>query len=148
MQMQPSAILWLTLLVCPAAQAGELMLPEAGAYRVIYRLEVPHVERFAIDASVTVCAGSRAMIPVVLSGNNPLSRCPARNVVRTESRLSFDIVCPGRPNDRSEAKAFYTLHPGGIQGRIAMVMGGKNMTFVEVQSWRHIGACDRLARRG
>jgi hypothetical protein len=32
--------------------------------------------------------------------------------------------------------------PGAFEGRIAMVMGGKNMTMTEVQSGRRVGGCD------
>jgi hypothetical protein len=127
-----------------AAAPSHAATMEPGAYRVTYRLEVPHVEQFAIDMVTTLCA--REPLPRVLSGNNPLAHCPARNIRRQGDDLSFDIVCPGRRNDSARAAAVFTLKPGRLEGRIHMVMGGKNMTFVEVQSWRRIGACDRLAR--
>jgi len=75
----------------------------------------------------------------VLSGNNPLSKCPASHIHQSDESLSFDIRCEGR--DGAKAKAFYKLKPDGFQGRIAMIMGGKNMTFVEVQTGRRAGSC-------
>jgi hypothetical protein len=128
------------------ALAGEGVRP--GRYEVIYRLEVPHVERFAVDAVASICvappAGNPRTLPV-LSPNNPLSVCPARNARIAGGMLSYDIYCPGRRNDRSEAHAVFALGPDRFAGRIHMKMGGKNMTFVEVQSGRRTGNCD-LAR--
>jgi hypothetical protein len=132
--------LWL-LLAAGHAQAAML---EPGAYRVTYRLEVPHVERYARDAETTICA-SRDMPPGVLSGNNPLAHCPINHVVLAEDGFNFEIHCPGRLNDSARASASYRWNQGRLEGRIQMVMGGKNMTFVEVQSWRRIGGCARLA---
>jgi Na+-translocating ferredoxin:NAD+ oxidoreductase RnfG subunit len=132
------------LLFAPCAGAEKPAAMTQGMYRVTYRLEVPHVERFATDAETTVCAGSA---PRVLSGNNPHSQCPARNLERAGNHLMFDIVCPGRSNDRAQAHAVFTVAPDRLDGRIHMVMGGKNMTYVEVQSWRRIGGCPRLARQ-
>jgi hypothetical protein len=131
---------WLSLAGGPA-EAGVI---EPGAYQVTYRLEVPHVERFARDADTTVCAGA-ATLPGVLSGNNPLAHCPAGSMTRLTNGFTFEIHCPGRLYDSSRAKASYRWTDGGLEGRIEMVMGGKNMTFVEVQSWRRIGGCARLA---
>jgi hypothetical protein len=54
--------------------------------------------------------------------------------------LRFDILCEGR--GAAWASAVYRLMPDAFEGRIAMVMGGKNMTMTEVQSGRRIGACD------
>ena len=75
----------------------------------------------------------------MLSGNNPLARCPASNVRRDGAILRFDILCEGR--GVAWARAVYTLEPGAFEGRIAMVMGGKNMTMTEVQTGRRIGPC-------
>ncbi len=116
---------------------------QAGTYAVTFRLEVPHVEAFAVDQTTTVCiknlnGDSSVSIPV-LSGNNPLSRCPAKNIRTEAGALTFDIICPGR--DGALAHARYTLKAGTFSGRIAMKMGGKNMTFVEVQSGRRTGNC-------
>ncbi|HSA80343.1 MAG TPA: DUF3617 family protein, partial [Geminicoccaceae bacterium] len=68
------------------------------------------------------------------------AKCPARNVRREGATLSFDILCDGR--GAAKAHAVYTLKPGAFAGRIAMVMGGKNMTMTEVQAGRRIGSCD------
>lgn len=131
-----------------ASQALAAML-EPGAYQVTYRLEVPHVERFANDSETMVCAGE-STLPGVLSGNNPLAHCPALKFERRPGGFAFEIACPGRVNDASRAGASYRWTGDRLEGRIRMVMGGKNMTFVEVQTWRRIGTCDRLAeaRRG
>jgi hypothetical protein len=131
------------LALATSASAGEGVRP--GRYEVTYRLEVPHVERYAVDATADVCvapaAGALRTLPV-LSPNNPLSACPARDARIAGDALVFDIFCPGRRNDRAEAHAVFALGPDRFEGRIHMKMGGKNMTFVEVQSGRRTGNCD------
>ena len=127
-----------------AAQAEpKKTLPEAGAYEVRVRLELPNVQHRAAT-SVTICfphaGGSNGAPFPVLSGNNPLARCPAGNVRQDGAVLRFDIRCEGR--GAASARAVYTLKPGAFEGRIAMVMGGKNMTMTEVQSGRRVGGCD------
>ena len=126
-----------------AAQAGqgEALLQE-GAYEVQVRLELPNVLSRGPDSTITIClpyGGANGALPV-LSSNNPLARCPASNVERDGATLRFDIICEGRGAAR--ARAAYKLMPGAFEGRIAMVMGGKNMTMTEVQSGRRIGVCD------
>jgi hypothetical protein len=117
-------------------------LPQPGAYEVRVRLEMPNVQHRA-GTTATICfpyAGGANGAPFpVLSGNNPLARCPASNIRRDGAVLRFDILCEGRGAAR--AQAVYTLEPGAFEGRISMVMGGKNMTMTEVQIGRRIGPC-------
>ena len=124
------------------ARADQLSL-RSGAYEVTARLELPHLERWAIDRTTTICvraARSEGEIPVpVLSTNNPFADCSTANLVMDDAALQYDIVCPGRGAAR--AHATYTLAPGTFAGRIAMVMGVKNMTMVEVQLARRLGDC-------
>jgi hypothetical protein len=124
------------------AGQGEALLQE-GAYEVQVRLELPNVLSWAATASAaTVCLpydGTNGALPV-LSSNNPLATCPASNVERDGATLRFDVLCEGRGAAR--AHAVYKLMPEAFEGRIAMVMGGKNMTMTEVQSGRRIGSCD------
>src|SRR5437660_12550131 len=98
-----SVALWL-LLFCPALpaaapalQPGSAALPD-GAYEVVSRLELPHVERWAIDQITTVCimASERAGgVPIpVLSANNPFAECAATNFVASGTSVEYDIVCP------------------------------------------------------
>ena len=126
-----------------AAQAEQKeTLPQAGAYEVRVRLELPNVQ-YRAASTATICipyAGGANGAPFpVLSGNNPLASCPAGNIRRDVASLSFDILCQGRGAARG--RAVYTLMPGAFEGRIAMVMGGKNMTMTEVQTGRRIGPC-------
>lgn len=119
------------LLLCAAAG------PVPGAYEVQVVLELPHVSGGAAQA-VRVCVGEE-FAPKVLSANNPLAGCPSYNSRRDGDRLRFDIVCPG--GNAARAKATFTLAPDGYRGRIAMTMGGKNMTMTEAQSAHRIGDC-------
>ena len=125
------------------ARAEEAEL-RGGSYAVTYRLEIPHVENWAINKSTTICVpdtdGASGPPLPVLSGNNPLARCPVRNIERDGATLRYEIACPGR--NEARARAVYALTPGGFKGRIAMVMGAKNMTMIEVQVGRRLGRCD------
>ena len=139
-----SAIILLGALagVAHAGQEGALL--QAGAYEVEVRLELPNVVNWAATKTTTICipyvAGPSAAPLPVLSDNNPLAQCPARNVERTGATLRFEIVCAGR--NAARARAVYTLMPQEFKGRIAMVMGGKNMTMTEEQRGRRLGSCD------
>jgi Protein of unknown function (DUF3617) len=119
------------------------LLPRSGAYEITTRLELPHLERWAIDRTATIClpaARSDREIPVpVLSANNPFAKCIAANLAADGATLQYDIVCAGR--DAARAHAVYTLAPGRFAGRVAMVMGAKNMTMIEVQRARRLGDC-------
>src|SRR5262245_22628500 len=135
------------LLMPPAGRilADPLPLP-VGRYEVTSRLELPHLERWAIDRTTTLCmSGADNAIPVpVLSVNNPFEKCTAANLAAGDATLSYDIVCPGR--DTARAHAVYALAAGAFAGRVAMVMGAKNMTMTEVQRARRIGDCAPAAR--
>jgi hypothetical protein len=127
-----------------SAQAGQgEALLQAGTYEVQVRLELPNVLSWTAAASTaTVCLpadGANGALPV-LSSNNPLAKCPASNVERDGAALRFDIFCPGR--NAARGRAAYRLMPEAFEGRIAMVMGGKNMTMTEVQTGRRVGRCD------
>lgn len=124
------------------AQAEDIAL-EQGAYEVAVRLELPHVEDAGAQKVTTICIDKadpgRTFGLVVLSDNNPLRHCPASNVHHEGDTLTFDIKCPG--GNAAIASAKYTLLGQRFDARIAMKMGGKNMTMTEVQSGHRAGAC-------
>jgi hypothetical protein len=112
-----------------------------GSYEVEVRLELPHLEDWAVKKRATICisdADSRRGL-AVLSGNNPLAKCPASNVRQDGDTLTFDIICEGR--NAARASAEFLLASERFRGRIAMVMGGKNMTMTETQVGRRTGTC-------
>jgi Protein of unknown function (DUF3617) len=123
------------------AAAKQQTVLATGSYEVEVRLELPHLEEWAVTKLATVCItddeASRGL--VVLSDNNPLATCPISNVRQDGEILSFDIRCEGR--NAARASATFSLAPQQFRGRIAMVMGGKNMTMTETQVGRRIGAC-------
>jgi len=128
---------------CLGAKAAAL---EPGEYEVRVRLELPHLENTAATKLARICVnGGYSSAPglVVLSDNNPLTRCPASNIRENGGILSFDIVCPGVNAALGSAK--FTIHAQGFEGAIAMKMGGKNMTMTERQSGRRVGNCNRAA---
>ena len=118
-----------------------------GSYDITARLELPHLERWSVDKTSIICLpsirrGDELPIPVV-SANNPFQKCTAANLTADGPRLEYDIVCPGR--GAAKGHATYTLSPDKFSGRVAMVMGGKNMTMTEVQQARRIGECSPAA---
>ena len=123
--------------------ADPLLSLSGGMYEVTSRLELPHLERYAIDKKTRICLFNQEQndaIPLpVLSDNNPFAKCSAANLTTDNDTLQYDIVCPGRGAAR--AHAIYELGPGKFTGRIAMVMGGKNMTMTEVQHAKRVGDC-------
>jgi hypothetical protein len=138
-----SALISVAVVAVVARADQDEALLQPGSYEVEVRLELPNVVNWAGKKTTTICVAnaegtSDSPFPV-LSDNNPLATCPARNVQRNGAMLSFDIACPGR--DGARARAVYTLMPRGFEGRIAMVMGSKNMTMTETQVGRRIGAC-------
>ena len=141
----------LALAVAPPV-LGESRIDEAslpvGSYAITTRLELPHLERWAIDKTRTIClsgpaAGGHIPIPI-LSENNPYATCAAANLVIDQGKLEYDVLCPGRGS--AKAHATYVLGTGHFVGRVAMVLGGKNMTMTEVQHARRVGDCSSERR--
>jgi len=141
------AVLTLSLIIARSALC-ETRIPQAalphGSYQITTRLELPHLERWAIDKTTMICLSGRAatrQIPIpILSANNPYAACAAANVVIDNGKLEYDVVCPGR--DAAKAHASYSFQSDDFAGRVAMVLGGKNMTMTEVQHGRRIGECE------
>ena len=131
------------LMAVEFAGAGSAALPD-GAYEVVSRLELPHVERWAVDQITKICImGSERpdAVPIpVLSANNPFAECAAANFVARGASVEYDIVCPGRASATAHAR--YMIAPAGFTGRVAMVMAAKNMTMTEVVRGRRLGDCD------
>lgn len=139
-----SATIFAIMLTRPLYPAhADPFSPRSGSYEITARLELPHLERWAIDKIATIClpsVGSSGQIPVpLLTANNPFAKCTAANLVSDGATLQYDIVCPGR--GAAKAHATYMLSPDKFSGNVAMVMGAKNMTMTEVQRARRVGDC-------
>ena len=153
-----SRALFSTILLLMVAQPqplrAEPLWPLSGSYEITARLELPHLERWGVDKIAVLClSNSRGPneIPVpVVSANNPFAKCSATNLVTDGSKLEYDVACPERGAARGHA--VYELSANAFTGRIAMVMGAKNMTMTEVQRARRIGECSPpklgLVKRG
>jgi hypothetical protein len=137
------AIVLFAILAQPQLLRAEPRSPRGGFYEITARLELPHLERWGVDKTTTICLPSSRggdEIPVpVLSANNPFAKCTAANLMADGSKLEYDIVCPERGAARGHAA--YELSANVFSGRVAMVMGAKNMTMTEVQHARRIGEC-------
>ena len=141
-----SAVVFVTVVADTAAEPA-VSAPPAGDYVVEVRMEIPNVDAWSWKSTRRVClpnAGANLPIPV-LSPNNPFGNCSAANIEGSGTRLAYDIVCEGRGAAR--AHAVYAVLPDGFTGRIAMVLGAKNMVMREVQAGRRVGSCDLAAER-
>jgi hypothetical protein len=131
---------------------GQTRIDEAslpvGSYAITARLELPHLERWAIDKTTTICLSGHAaagQMPIpILSANNPYATCAVANLVIDRGKLEYDVVCPGRGS--AKAHATYVLAADHFAGRVTMVMGGKNMTMAEVQRAQRVGDCSSPRR--
>ena len=119
------------------------VLPD-GAYEIVSRLELPYVERWAVDKTTRSClsnASNAGDLPIpVVSANNPFANCAAANLAVSGASVEYDIVCPGRAS--AKAHASYMTTQDGFSGRVAMVMAAKNMTMTEVVRAHRLGECD------
>jgi hypothetical protein len=127
----------------PQSSRAEPRSPQGGIYEITARLELPHLERWGVDKATTICLPNIRgddEIPVpVLSASNPFAKCTVANLMSDGPKLEYDIVCPGR--GAAKGRAVYILSANTFSGRVAMVMGAKNMTMTEVQHARRIAEC-------
>jgi hypothetical protein len=135
-----------TAMAVTTALAEERSSLLSGEYEVRLRFELPHAEDVAVSKTARICVTEDADTQglIVLSDNNPLSRCPPSNIRRDGQSLTFDLICAG--HNQAVARASFALRGDRFDGVIAMKMGGKNMTMTERQSGRRIGACSQVPR--
>ena len=131
-----------------AAVAEEGHGLRSGLYEIEYSLELPHLERYAIVRSATFCIDARRHafgppIPV-MGANNAFEGCAVENLRSSGSFMAYDIACRGR--DAARAHALYRKDGDTFKGRVAMIMGAKNMTMTEVQAGRRLGNCSLAAQ--
>jgi hypothetical protein len=139
-----SAFFLCALALQPYSSRAASLWPQSGSYQMTVRLELPHLERWGVDKTTVVCLPSSQSegIPVpVLSANNPFAKCTATNLIIEGPKVEYDIVCPER--GAAKGHAVYAFSADTFYGRIAMVMGAKNMTMTEIQHGRRIGECRR-----
>ena len=129
------------------ASGEERMRPQPGSYELLARLELPHLERWAVNKMTTVCLPSSSWedeLPVpIVSANHPFAKCSVANVAIDGPKLEYDIVCPQRGSAKGHAS--YLFSAGTFSGRVGIVLGGKNMTMTEVQQGRRVGNCGTTA---
>src|SRR6516225_4706710 len=116
--LSPAILLAMSMLGQPART--EPYLPHGGSYEITARLELPHLERWAVDKAMIICltgsrSGGELPIPVV-SANNPFAKCATANLTTDGSKLEYDIVCPGR--GAASGYASYILSPDKFSGRV------------------------------
>ena len=101
------ATIVLSIVAQPQLLRASPLSPPSGSYELTARLELPHLERWGVDKTTTICLSSSRgpdEIPVpVVSANNPFAKCSATNLVADGSRLEYDIVCRERGSARGHA---------------------------------------------
>ncbi len=134
----------IALFVAGELNAAEFPLEE-GLYVVHFRLELPHLETFAVDRKAMVCIDHKSFwqsappIPL-LSQNNIFSGCQIKNIWQTKKKsFGYDIECGGR--GAAKARAVYVPAIDAFRGRISIMQGAKNMTMAEIQRGRRLGHC-------
>jgi len=136
-------IAFLSVASQPQFLGASPLSPRSGSYELTARLELPHLERWGVDKTTTICLsngrGSHEIPVPVVSANNPFAKCSAANLIADGSKLEYDIVCPERGS--AKGHAVYKISSDAFTGHIAMVMGAKNMTMTEVQHARRVGEC-------
>lgn len=118
-----------------------------GSYEITARLELPHLERWAVDKTTIICLppsleDDKLPIPIV-SANNPFAKCSPANLLLQTRAVEYDIICPGR--GAAKGHAVYLISNDTFSGRVAMVLGAKNMTMTELQEGRRTGNCAPFA---
>jgi hypothetical protein len=113
--------------------------PQSGSYEVTAGLELPHLDRWSLDKTTIFCLRDSPSSKTVLSANNLFAKCAAGNLVIDGPKLEYDIGCP--ECGAAKGHAVYMFSAGIFSGRVAMVMGAKNMTMTEIQHGRRIGEC-------
>ena len=132
-----------TVVQAQPARPEVRLLTQTGSYEITARLELPHLERWAVDKTAIICLppalnNNEVPIPIV-SANNPFAKCSVANLMTQTPKLEYDIVCPGR--GAAKGHAIYLLSVDSFSGRVAMVLGAKNMTMTEVQQAQRTGEC-------
>lgn len=126
------------------AEAGTILI-EGGRYEVTYWVELPHLERYAVERTQVICIdaitheGTGAPLPL-LGQNDIFDNCRMERFGADEVGFDYGLVCAERGG--AIATATYRPTPGGFQARIAIMQGAKNMTMTEVQIGRRLGACN------
>ncbi len=97
------------LLTPPSIACAGQAISLDGSYEITTRLELPHVERWAVDRTTKIClagapGGDAIPIPIpipVLSANDPFASCAATNltmiVVMSSMRSSARVGRPPGP---------------------------------------------------
>lgn len=141
---QVACFLLVAVMLNNAPRAQEIPL-ENGLYEVHFRLELPHLETYAIDQKATICVDQGKLdwqgLPLpLLSQNDIFAGCQIEKFQRDEAGFSYEISCAGR--GAATAKASYALSSAAFIGRISIMQGAKNMTMTEIQRGRHLGRCE------
>ena len=127
----------LFLLLLPLGSAALAHDIPPGLYAIEYRLEMPHLERYAVTNRVERCTDGERL--PVISAKGAFASCTLEDRINEPSRLRYSLTCPGASTARAFAE--YKPAPDGFTGRIFVKLGAKNMTLTEVQRGIRLGAC-------
>ena len=135
------AMLTAAIVIAAALPALADAVPRAGLYRVAVTLELPNVRGEMPFRTVERCIAAEqpeaAFFAIVSSPQ--IAECPVVHRARQGARLEVEVVCARVNTGRASAR--FELAETGYTGRIAVTMGGKNMTLTETQRAQRIGDC-------
>ena len=137
------AMMALVVVMSPGPGTASEARLEPGRYDFEVRLELPHLSAADATKHVTICVDDTADPATalrVLSTNTPLGDCPVQGRVITSNTVHFEVACKGL--NAAKGSAEFQIGQDRLQGRIAMKMGGKNMTMTEHQTGRRVGPCN------
>jgi hypothetical protein len=88
---------------------------------MVTRLELPHLERYAVDSAHRVCFtsgwASEGIPTPVESANNPFASCAADHIQLGAKAIEYDIVAPvAAPPERTPATTRPTPALSAVSG--------------------------------
>jgi hypothetical protein len=116
-------------------------VPVAGLYRVEVLLEMPNIAGMVPYRTIERCLAADGVVGNFLEivSSPTIALCPVVDRALGQGLLEVEIVCA--PVNTGRARARFVLAEAAYRGRIAVTMGGKNMTLTEVQQAERIGDC-------
>jgi hypothetical protein len=133
-------LLSLLALVCPSAQASELMPP--GFYEVTTETGMPHLEesmRSGIVRKKRCLRHQELASAFPILSHAALKGCKLDLESRHEDTVSYLLICEG--GHGTMGKARWELSGDIIRGRLDVKLGGKNMTFNQRITAKPLGPC-------
>jgi hypothetical protein len=118
-----------------------------GRYEVTTRMSMPHLEENLRETATTErrCLSGQALPTLFPALEEPgLRHCRLElaNMKSAAPALELDYVLRCTEDPVTSGEAQWRLAGAGGSGRLAVRLGGKNMTFAQLVAVRRLGGCD------